>query len=112
MAVVAAVRRREDGSEYHETGKCERPVAQVLAEAPQRSFLASGQVQDKIAGDGEKSGRKQCQEVGHETPVRSAIDRRILLPPRRRRTAGRLGEPSGDRGFQDALKAAPHSTRV
>ena len=106
MAVMAAMRGREDGPEYHQASQCEDPVPQVLAEGPQRAFRASGQIQDKIAGNGERSRRKQCQEIGHETPVRSAIDPRILLPPRRRRTTGRLGEPSGDRGSQGALGLA------
>src|SRR5215831_2814022 len=90
IAAVAAMRSREDGPEYHEAGERERPVPEVPAETAQRAFRSSRQVQDEIAGDGECGRRKQRQEIDHETPVRSAIDRWILLPP----LCGTNGRPS------------------
>ena len=66
-AVMRAVSRGEYGAQYEQTGERESPESEVFSEGPQCAFRAGGQEKNKVAGDGERGSRQQCQEVDHRS---------------------------------------------
>jgi hypothetical protein len=65
---MSKVRRREQRSEYQQTGERECPEAEVTAEGAQRPVRTRGKIQDEIAGDREASRRQEDQEKDHGVP--------------------------------------------
>ena len=66
-AVMTAVSRGEYAAQYEQTGERESPESEVFSEGPQSAFRAGGQEKNKVAGDGERGSRQQCQEVDHRS---------------------------------------------
>ena len=66
-AVMAAMSCGEYGAQYEQTGQRESPESEVFSKGPQRAFGARGQVENKVAGDGERGSRQQHEEVDHRS---------------------------------------------
>src|SRR5205085_11319635 len=93
-AVTVAVSGGEYAAQDDEAGQREGPEAEVSSKSPQCALGARRQVENKVAGDGERGSRQQRQEIDHRS-TRVGSGGLMLLNARRPRAA-RAPDDSGE----------------